>query len=82
MPSATKATYSLDAVSLKRLQRLARRWQVSKTEAIRRALAKADEADGPSAEERIAALHSLQKSLKERGVDFDAWQQTIREGRR
>lgn len=82
MPSASKATYSLDAASLERLNRLARRWQVSKTEVIRRALSKADQPEVATPEERIAALHALQKSLKARGVDFDAWQKTIRAGRR
>ncbi len=82
MPSASKATYSLDPTSLDRLQRLAKRWQVSKTEAIRRALAKADSTDVLSPEERIAALHALQKSLKDRGVDFQKWQDSIRDGRR
>jgi hypothetical protein len=82
VPSVSKATYSLDPASLERLKRLSQRWQVSKTEAIRRALAKADEVDAPSAEERIAALHALQKSLKDRGVDFEKWKQTIRDGRR
>lgn len=82
MPSALKSTYSLDAVSLDRLQRLARRWQVSKTEAIRRALRKADESDARGADRRLAALHSLQQSLKKRGVDFEEWKATMRNARR
>ncbi|MFN2508691.1 MAG: ribbon-helix-helix protein, CopG family [Chthoniobacterales bacterium] len=82
MPSATKATYSLDSESLERLKRLAKRWQVSKTEVIRRALAKLDQRDSASPEERLEALRGLQKSLRERGVDFDRWQKTIRDGRR
>lgn len=82
MPSLSKATYSLDAASLERLNRLARRWQVSKTEAIRRALRKADEVDAPSPEERLAALHSLQCWVKEKNIDLEKWQQTIRDGRR
>ena len=82
MPSVSKATYSLDAASLARLTRLARRWQVSKTEAIRRALAKADEGDTPTPEERIAALHTLQRWVKDRNIDLDQWQETIRNGRR
>ena len=82
MSSFTKATYSFDSATIDRLKRLAHRWQVSKSETIRRALAKAEETDAISAEERLAALRSLQKSLKDRRVDFDAWQQTIRDGRR
>ena len=37
MLSATKSTYSLDAASLEKLNRLSRRWQVSKAEVLRRA---------------------------------------------
>ena len=83
MPSATKATFSLDATSITRLQTLAQKWQVPKTEVLRRALKKAVEhEETPSAEGKIAALRALQKDLKERGVDFDAWQKAIRDGRR
>ncbi len=80
--AVTKSTYSLDAASLARLQRLSHRWHVSKTEAIRRALAKAEESDRPSVEDRIAALRELQRMTKERGIDLEKWQQTIRDGRR
>lgn len=82
MPSASKSTYSLDAPSLERLTRLAQRWQVSKTDAIRRALRKVDEADAPSPEERIAALHELQRITAEQGIDLKKWRKTIRDGRR
>ena len=82
MPAATKSTYSLDATTLERLTRLAKRWQVSKTEAIRRALAKAEQTDAPTPEERIAALHELQRLTAERGIDVEKWKQTIKDGRR
>lgn len=81
MPSATKSTYSLDPETLERLERLARRWQVSKTEVIRRAVAKVD-SGVPSADERIAALHELQRLTEERGIDLKKWQRTIKDGRR
>ena len=83
MPSATKATYSLDAASLEKLTRLSRRWQVSKTEVLRRALREAVEREAvPSASERIAAFHQLQRRLKARGIDFEKWKKQIRDGRR
>ena len=82
MPSASKATYSLDAASLERLARLSRRWQVSKTEVLRRALTQATENDAPSPEDRIAALHTLQRWAKEKKIDLEKWKQTIRDGRR
>ncbi len=85
MPAATKSTkstFSLDAVSLERLNHLAERWRVSKTEVLRRALSQAEEAEPPSVEDRLAALHRLQKWAKDKQIDFDAWQKTIRDGRR
>ena len=82
MPSTSKGTYSLDSASLEKLNRLSKRWQVSKTEVLRRALHHAAEADAPSAQERVAALHELQRMTKERGIDLKKWQQTIKDGRR
>ncbi len=82
MPSASKATYSLDAASLERLARLSQRWQVSKTEVLRRALTQAAENDEPSPAERIAALRELQRMTKESGIDLEKWQKTIKDGRR
>lgn len=79
----TKSTYSLDAESLKKIRLLARTWQVSKTEVLRRALRAAAERELPMpAEKRIAALHALQRDLRERGVDFDKWKRDTRRGRR
>ena len=81
MPSATKATFSLDAASLEKLNKLSRRWQVSKTEVLRRALTKADQNDMLSPEERIAALHELQRWAKDAKIDFKQWKRTIKDGR-
>jgi hypothetical protein len=81
MPSATKATYSLDSETLEKLNGLSRRWQVSKTEALRRAVRRAAEAV-PSHEERIAALHSLQHWAKEKRIDLEKWKELIKNGRR
>jgi len=80
MPSATKATYSLDPDTLEKLNRLSHRWQVSKTEALRRAVHRAAEI-APSPEERIDALHSLQRWAKEKKVNLKQWQKTIKDGR-
>ena len=80
--ATSKSTFSLDLESLDRLKRLSRHWQVSKTEVLRRALARAEQSDAPSPEERIAALRRLQRKLKAKGVDFEAWKKAIRDGRR
>lgn len=82
MASATKSTYSLDAASLEKLNRLSERWQVSKTEVLRRALRQANERDALTPTERIAALHALQRAVKEKGIDLEKWKKTIRDGRR
>lgn len=82
MSVATKSTFSLDPVSIARLNRLADRWQVSKTEVLRRALSKAEEGEAPSPADRIAALHKLQQWTKDKNIDLEAWQKTIRDGRR
>ena len=82
MPALSKATYSLDGKTIDRVQRLAHRLQISKTEVIRRAVAKLEEKEAPTTEQRVRALRSLQKSMRARGVDFAAWQRTIRAGRR
>ncbi|MEO6872549.1 MAG: hypothetical protein ABI233_10065 [Chthoniobacterales bacterium] len=82
MPSAA-ASYSLDESTVATLNQLAQQWQVSQQEALQRAVQQAVElGKTPTPEERIAALHALQKSLAERNVDFDEWQRTIRDGRR
>jgi hypothetical protein len=81
MPSATKATYSLDSDTLEKLNRLSHRWQVSKTEALRRAVQRAA-AIVPSSEERIDALHSLQQWAKEKRINLKEWQKMIKDGRR
>lgn len=82
MPTVNKSTYSLDAPTLATLNRLAHRWQVSKTEVVRRALRQAAERETISPEERIAALHELQRWAEEKRIDLKKWQQTIKDGRR
>ena len=75
-----KATYTLDDESARALAKLAHHWKVTESEALRRALLHVASGYGPvlSPEERLAALHRLQKSLAERGVDFDAWAREAR----
>ena len=70
-----KTTYTLDDESARALAKLAQHWNTTESEALRRALLQVASSYGPilSPEERLAALHRLQKSLVERGVDFDAW---------
>jgi hypothetical protein len=81
MSSAIKSTYSLDAPSVVTLNRLARQWQVSKTEVLRRALRQASQQESISPAERIAALRELQRSVAEKRIDLKKWQRTVKDGR-
>jgi hypothetical protein len=83
MPSATKSTFSLDAASVARLQALAHKWQVPKTEVLRRALLRAAENEKAlSSKEKIALWHRLQAKFAEAGVDFERWKRDTKRGRR
>jgi ribbon-helix-helix CopG family protein len=72
-----KATYSLDAETVRLLERLARKWEVSKSEALRRAIRASAEAAPPS-EDRLAVFDRLQRSLGLTKAGADAW---VRENR-
>jgi hypothetical protein len=76
---AIKSTYSLDRETLKQLQQLARIWQVSKTEVVRRAIRSTAERELPKPwEKRMEALQALRKSMRARGVDFEKWMRDSR----
>lgn len=80
---AVKSTFSLDPDSIAKIQLLASKWQVPKTEVLRRAIREASARHGVlSPEERLAALHRLQKGLADQGVDFEKWKRETRRGRR
>jgi Zn-dependent peptidase ImmA (M78 family) len=76
-----KATYSLDAHTMRVLERVAKRWGVSKSEALRRAI-KASEELPAAQDERLSALGELQSRG---GVDAraaGAWIKKVRAERR
>jgi predicted transcriptional regulator len=56
-----RSTYALDAETVRRLESLARRWEVSKSEALRRAIHAADA--GLPQRSQLDALDALQSSL-------------------
>ena len=58
-----KTTYSLDVETVEKLEALARRWNVSKSEALRLAIRGATELAPPGSEDAINALDELQQSL-------------------
>ncbi len=69
-----KSTYSLDVDSVRTLEALSERWNVSKSEVIRRSLRMAAMAGGKSHSElALEALNRLQNTVRSRGVDIDQW---------
>ena len=69
-----KSTYFLDADTVRALEGLARRWNVSKSEALQRAIRREVERQPARADTRLEALQALQESVAARGVDLDAWE--------
>jgi hypothetical protein len=75
-----KATYSLDAETVRLLERLARKWEVSKSEALRRVIRGA--ASEAPANQATAALDRLQQSLGLTEAVAGAWARHARAERR
>lgn len=73
------STYSLDVDTVRALEGLARRWNVSKSEALRRAIRHEAERQLSRADARLQVLRALQKSVAARGVDLDAWERQAAE---
>jgi hypothetical protein len=75
-----KSTYVMDAGTVEALERIARRWRVSKSEALRRAIrAAAEPPVGPSG--ALQALDELQRSLKLGPARARQWAQAVRRER-
>ena len=80
-----KATYSLDAETVKMLERLARRWKTSKSDVLRRAIRAVSAREAIGEEEpsgRLGALKRLQDSLALTEGIVDAWTRHVRSERR
>ncbi|HSD52914.1 MAG TPA: ribbon-helix-helix protein, CopG family [Burkholderiales bacterium] len=59
-----KSTYSLDVDTVRALEKLARRWNVSKSEALRRVIrASAAQAPRDAGHDALRALDDLQRAL-------------------
>ena len=76
-----KATYSLDAETVRLLERLARKWEVSKSEALRRAIRASADVE-PPADDPLAVFDRLQRSLGLTKAAGDAWVRETRAMRR
>ncbi len=73
-----KATFSLDLQSARALEALARRWKVSKSEALRRAIRGAMTAPAGGADEALRALALAQGSMALTAEAARAWQRRVR----
>lgn len=75
-----KTTYSIDLETKNALDRLAARWDVSKSEALRRAIRQA--AGASRVTDRLAALDTLQGRAGLTRAKAAQWNDTVREERR
>jgi len=77
-----KSTYVMDVGTVRALERIARRWKVSKSEALRRAIhASADKQPGQPID-ALEALDQLQRSLKLTPARARDWARAVRTQRR
>ena len=77
-----KSTYSLDVKSIRRLEKLAQRWNVSKSEVLRRAIRTAALDGIPGDGAALGALDRLQASLRARRVSLAQWERDLKAERR
>lgn len=77
-----RSTYALDVETVQALERIAQRWRVSKSEALRRAIRAAAADDRTSANDALEALNRLQRSLKLTPVKARAWARKARTERK
>jgi predicted transcriptional regulator len=79
--TSIKSTYALDVDTIRKLDRVAARWKVSKSEVLRRAIdvvAREQAADAPSP---VEALDQLQKSIKLTARQAGKWVLEVRKER-
>jgi len=82
--TTVKSTYSLDLETVRALEDLARQWNVSKSEVIRRAVHNAKQtphAPRPDAAKRLAAFDALQKSMNLDKATARRWMKQVRDER-
>ncbi len=77
-----KSTYALDPETLAALEDVARRWGVTKSEALRRAIRAAAQGGTGMQAERLAAWDELQRLMALQPDAARAWQQRARAERR
>jgi hypothetical protein len=76
-----KSTLALDAEAIRKLERGAARWVISKAEALRRAIDLPARQQETPAASRLEALEELQRSLKLSPAQARKWSRQVREAR-
>lgn len=76
-----RSTYALDPETVRILEEAARRWGVSKSEALRRAIRTAAGREPVSPRSAIHALDQLQKSMGLNSASARAWIRRVRQER-
>ena len=77
-----KSTYALDVPTVRALEQMARGWNVSKSEALRRAIRAAAQREAGRSGEALGALADLQKALALTPTKARAWTARVRKERR
>jgi hypothetical protein len=77
-----RSTYALDVDTVRTLDEVARRWRVSKSEALRRAIRSAAAQEGGDHAEATRALTSLQESLRLSATRAEDLSRQLRQERR
>ena len=80
--TSVKATYALDVASVQALERMAQRWAVSKSEALRRAIRAAAAAEAPGGRQDLDRLDRLQRALALSPARAKSWVREVRAERR
>jgi len=79
--TTVKSTYSLDVDTVRQLEAMARRWKVSKSEALRRAIRAAANLPAPDESGALEALERLQSSLALTEDAARRWEKQVRSER-
>jgi hypothetical protein len=77
-----KSTYTLDVETVRILEGLARRWNVSRSEALRRAIRAASGSAPAAGSAALAALDRLQRTAGLTPARAAAWAGAVRDERR
>ncbi|MCY4610421.1 MAG: hypothetical protein OXC38_01715 [Gammaproteobacteria bacterium] len=77
-----RSTYSFDAETVQKLDRLAEHWSTSKSDALRRAVDKMAEQTLRDREDALKALGELQQRVAEAGIDVEKWVEEAKKIRR